>query len=199
MTHCRRFCNIEIIVEDWKCVFFNLVYVWCNTLPAGLFYCNIYIYIYIYKEKRLSLPLHKTFSFTKSSSSTRNLSRWWLRFSKNWKAEASTEYSISYHYLKWRIHQLSIYIYLLSFFFVFLFFVFFWSVFKKLCKTSKKDQVSNLREWKNVPQPAACPIGKMNSWQPNNNDKYRVQGIELFQKLYIGLDHLVPKNMGKSS
>ena len=122
--------------------FFNLVYVWCNTLPVGLFYCNIYIYIYIYiRKKWLSLPLHKTFSFTKSSSSTRNLSRWWLRFSKNWKAEASTEYSISYHYLKWRI--IYIYIYFLSFFFCF-----FFSVFKKLSKTSKKDQVSNLREWK---------------------------------------------------
>ena len=46
---------------------------------------------YIYK-KWLPVLLHKTFSFTKSSSSTWNLPWWWLRFSRNWKAEANTEY-----------------------------------------------------------------------------------------------------------
>ena len=133
-------------------MFFNLMYVWYNTLPTDLqgfyiyiyicthshtemavkylrnkkicfwfwkiiahYYNNgfeedIYIYIYIYylyiyyiiyivhiKKKWLTLLLLKTFSFTKSSS-TCNLPWWWLRFSKIWKAEASTEYSIKTEY-----------------------------------------------------------------------------------------------------
>ena len=50
-------------------------------------------------------------------------------------------------------------------------FPFFWIVFKTLSETSKKGLFWNLSELKKVPQLVACPIGKMSSWQPNNNDK----------------------------
>ena len=56
---------------------------------------------------------------------------------------------ISYYYPVWQIHQLFLYIYLLSFFLLCGFFVlFFWSVFKKLSETSKKHPFRNLSESK---------------------------------------------------
>ena len=77
---------------------------------------------------------------------------------KNWALEV-----ISYYYIVWQIHRLFIYIYHINFGF--------FKCFKTLSNTSRKDLFWNLSEWKKVPPPATCPIGKMSSWQPNNNDK----------------------------
>ena len=68
-----------------------------------------------------------------------------------------------------------------------------------LSESSKKDPLWDLGDWKKVPWPAAYPMGKMSSWQSNNNVNYWIQGIELFQKLCIGLEYMVPNAMGKSS
>ena len=73
-----------------------------------------------------------------------------------------------------------------------------WSV-KTLSESSKKDPLWDLGDWKKVPWPAAYPMGKMSSWQSNNNVNYWIQGIELFQKLCIGFEYMVPNAMGKSS
>ena len=48
-----------------------------------------------------------------------------------------------------------IYIYLINFSFL--------KCSKTLSGTSKEDLFWNLSEWKRVPQPTACPIGKMSS------------------------------------
>ena len=45
------------------------------------------------------------------------------------------------------------------------------TTFKTLSQTSEKDPFWNMCEWKKVPHSVACPIGKMSSQQPNNNDK----------------------------
>ena len=103
-----------------------IYYIFIYFIYLYIYWTYIYIY-YIYsiyiKKKWLTLLLHNIFSFTKSSSLTCNLPWWWLRFSKNWEAEASKECSIknwvlkviSYFHLLWQIHQLFTYIYLLNF------------------------------------------------------------------------------------
>ena len=106
--------------------------------------------------RKYRFPLAKAMAFTESQG------KFWrliLKLGiKNWVLKV-----ISYYYIVWQIHQLFIYIYLINFSFL--------KCFKTLSGTSRKDLFWNLSEWKKVPQPAACPIRKMSSWQPNNNDK----------------------------